>query len=101
MNKLPIRNLSLQAKPLNFTPRPFNKSGTKSKSDFGQMLAEVWVLSFSLSSLHDTSERKLEDSNPNPRGARGVVGAVLGYLDEGVQPCLISIFDRGAGIVGC
>jgi hypothetical protein len=30
-----------------------------------------------------------------------VVGAVLGYLDEGVQPCLISIFDRGAGIVGC
>jgi hypothetical protein len=28
-----------------------------------------------------------------------VVGAVLGYLDEGVQPCLISIFDRGAGML--
>uniref|UniRef100_A0A2N9IL50 Uncharacterized protein n=1 Tax=Fagus sylvatica TaxID=28930 RepID=A0A2N9IL50_FAGSY len=80
MNKLPIRNLSLQAKPLNFTPRPFNKSGTKSKSDFGQMLAEVWVLSFSLSSLHDTSERKLEDSNPNPVSQELEVWSVLSWV---------------------
>ena len=37
MNKQPIRNLSQKAKPLNFTPRPFNKFGAKSKSDFGQI----------------------------------------------------------------